>query len=95
MSGKEAGIYALARIECEPTLLREFEPEKKYWLGEYEKELEIRVRLMILNNLINKPIFKQELLKIPGLANLSILRQFQGTNFPVRDAEWKIICKLL
>jgi len=95
MSGKEAGIYAVARIECEPTLLREFDPEKKYWLGEYEKELEIRVRLIILNNLINKPIFKQELLKIPGLSYLSILRQFQGTNFPVRDAEWKIISKLM
>ena len=29
MSGKEAGIYALARVECEPSLMVENQPEKK------------------------------------------------------------------
>ncbi len=95
MSGKEAGIYALARIECDPTHLREYEPERKYWLGDNEGDLEIRVRLTIINNLINKTIFKSKLLNLNGLASLFIFRQFQGTNFPVKDSERKISNQLL
>jgi hypothetical protein len=95
MSGKESGIYALARVECEPMLLKENEPERKYWLGDDESIVENRVRLTILKRLVNKPILKEELLKIPELSKLSILRQFQGTNFPVRESEWKIICQLI
>jgi hypothetical protein len=95
MSGSEAGIYALARVECEPSLMKENEPEKRYWLSETEKELEVRVRLSVLKRLINKPILREELLKIPELSKLSILRQFQGTNFPVKDSEWNIIYQLM
>ena len=94
MSGKEAGIYALARVESEPKLMREDQPEKKYWVDE-EVEIENRVCLSILKRFINRPILKKELLKIPLMTNLSILRQFQGTNFPVRDFEWKIIYQLM
>lgn len=95
MSGKEAGIYAIARVECEPTLLKEKEPERKYWIGDEVSIVENRVRLSIIKRLVNKPILKEDLLKIPELSKLSILRQFQGTNFPVRDSEWKILCQLV
>jgi hypothetical protein len=95
MSGKEAGIYALGRIECEPTLMAENAPEKKYWLDAGENEIENRVRLSVIRRFVNKPILKKDLLKIPELSNLSILRQFQGTNFPVRDSEWELIAQLM
>jgi hypothetical protein len=95
MSGKEAGIYAIARVECEPTLLKEKEPERKYWIGDEVSIVENRVRLSIIKRLVNKPILKEDLLKIPELSKLSILRQFQGTNFPVRDSEWKILCQMV
>lgn len=95
MSGKESGIYAIARVECEPTLLKEKEPERKYWIDDEESIVENRVRLSIIKRLVNKPILKEDLLKIPELSKLSILRQFQGTNFPVRDSEWKILCQLV
>jgi hypothetical protein len=95
MSGKESGVYALARIECEPGLMKENIPERKYWIGDDENEIENRVRLSILKRLVNKPLLKEELLKIPELSKLSILRQFQGTNFPVRNSEWNILYQLL
>jgi len=95
MSGKEAGIYALGRVECEPTPMQEGTPEKKYWLDDDEHNTENRVRLAILRRFVNKPILKVELLKIPELSRLSILRQFQGTNFPVRDSEWRLISELM
>lgn len=95
MSGKDSGIYAITRIESEPMILSEYNAEKKYWLSENEVDKKLRVKLTIINNLTNKPIFKNNLLKLNGLSNLSIFRQFQGTNFPVRDSEWRIISQLL
>lgn len=95
MSGKEAGIYALCRVECEPSFMTETAAEKKYWLEDAENEIENRVRLSVIRRFVNKPILKTDLHKIPELSKLSILRQFQGTNFPVRDSEWGLIAQLM
>lgn len=95
MSGNESGIYALGRIESDPMMLPEYPQEKKYWIENEELEMAIRVKLTILRRFINNPILKQKLRMIPELASLSILRQFQGTNFPVRENEWNIINQLL
>ncbi len=95
MSGSEAGIYALTRIESDPSFKAEFPAEKKYWLGASERENEIRVEMTILRRLINNPVLKKTLVGIAGLGNLSILRHFQGTNFPIRNSEWKIISQFL
>jgi hypothetical protein len=95
MSGKEAGIYAMSRIECEPHPLAETEAEKKYWLEDSENEIETRVRLSILKRLVNKPVLKSTLREFPELSRLSILTHSQGTNFPVRDSEWRIISQLI
>ena len=76
-------------------MLKENMPELKYWVADYEHELENRVRLSVLKRFINNPILRDKLLKIPELSKLSILRQSQGTNFPVRDSEWRIIAQLI
>lgn len=95
MSGTEAGIYALTRIESEPAMMQEFPAEKKYWSDTTEKQQALRVRMTVIRRLTNKPILKTALTEIPGLQGLSILRQFQGTNFPVRNREWRIIAQRL
>lgn len=95
MSGKESGIYAVARIETDPAMLSEYQEEKKYWLGSEGGEVANRVKLTILKRLINSPLLKELLVKIPELSNLSIFKQFRGTNFPVTDKEWNIINQLL
>lgn len=94
MSGKDAGIYAITRIETSPKLLEENTEERIYWIDSSEKKIALRVKMTIIKRLINKPILKKQLLKINGLKDLSILRYFQGTNFPVLDNEWKIISEL-
>ena len=94
MSGKEAGIYAIARIETNPRQLAESPAEKKYWTGNEERDVANRLRLTVIRRLINNPILKEKLLKIPELSQLSIFRQFQGTNFPVKESEWQIISQL-
>jgi len=94
LSGKEAGIYAVARVECEPQSLEENKSESKYWIEDVESVL-VRVRLTIIKRLLNHPILRQDLKKIPQLSELSILNFAQGTNFPVKDSEWQIISQLL
>lgn len=96
MSGNDAGIYAIIRVDSDPSLMTQYEPEKKYWVDSSEQNKEaIRVEISILKRLINRPVLREDLLHIPGLENLSILNQWQGTNFPVRNNEWKIISKLI
>lgn len=94
MSGTDAGIYALTRIESEPGLMKEYPPERKYWYDSSEKEESIRVKMTIINKLTNKPILKRDLKNIKGLEYLSIFKQYQGTNFPVSQKEWNIISRL-
>lgn len=95
MSGKESGIYALTRIECNPRSFTESLPEKKYWIDTSEKEKALSVQMTILKRFINNPILKKKLLDVEGLNDLSILHQFQGTNFPVRNNEWRIISQFI
>jgi len=94
MSGKDAGIYAITRIETSPKLLEENTDERKYWIDSSEKKIALRVKMTIIKRLMNKPILKKQLLQNTALKDLSILRYYQGTNFPVSDNEWKIISKL-
>ena len=95
MSGVEAGIYALVRIESDPLLMNESPAEKQYWLDSPVEEEAIRVKMTVLRRLTNKPILKRSLLEMPELVSLSILRQPQGTIFPVRNSEWRSISPLL
>jgi len=96
MSGKDAGIYAIARIDSDPKIMMQYEPEKKYWFDSDECDKKaMRVELSIIKRLINKPILKKDILKTRGLETLSILRQWQGTNFQVSNQEWEIISQQL
>lgn len=96
MSGNGAGIYAVAEIQTDPMFM-EFNPEElDYWVekpSEYKERL--RVGITITKKLLNNPVLREELKKIPELKNLSIFRFHQGTNFPVTDAEWLVIKKFI
>lgn len=42
-------------------------------------------------NHLEAPLLKAFIICDPDLWNLSIVRQPRGTNFPVRDGEWKAL----
>ena len=96
MSGKESGIYAITRIDSDPTFCAEYEEEKKHW-HDTNKDTEnmLRVKMTIIKRLLNAPVFRDELKNIPELSKLSILRYFQATNFPVTQQEWEVISNLI
>ncbi len=92
LSGREGGIYAVAEITSNPEMLVASEKEEKYWIDSEDKNKErLRVKMELKINLLNNPITKEELKRIPELENLSIFRQSQGTNFRVTENEWRII----
>lgn len=96
MSGKEAGIYAVAEIASNPSIMGEPPAEEKYWLSCEDRGVErLRVELINKTVLINSPVYRYELKAIEELKNLSILRVAQGTNFPVSPAEWYVIKELI
>ena len=96
MSGKDGGIYAIADIITNPDFLRESEKVAKFWFSEDDRnEVKLRVRLKYRVKLKNNPIFREEVKNIPQLKELSILKQSQGTNFPVTENEWDYISNLV
>lgn len=96
MSGKEAGIYAVMDIISDPEFLVDSPISSQYWISDEDKQQrKLRVKISTKLKFPDNPIYKQELKNIPGLSHLSILNFFQGTNFPVRDEEWKIISALI
>jgi len=96
MSGKEAGIYAVAEITSNPSIMGEPPSEEKYWLSSEDRGVErLRVELINKTVLINSPVYRYELKAIEELKNLSLLRVAQGTNFPVSPDEWYVIKELI
>jgi predicted RNA-binding protein with PUA-like domain len=97
MSGKEAGIYAITEILSEPKIMKQFDSGKKYWTDSSDKEdnSKLRVKMKIINNLLNNPVSKENIKKTKGLESLSILRYYQGTNFPVTYDEWQLIKQMI
>lgn len=96
MSGKEAGIYAVAEIISDPLFINANFADEKYWVNEEDRgKKRLRVIIKIKSKFSNKPIFRRDLKNIKGLKNLSILKFSQGTNFPVNDNECRIINGLI
>lgn len=92
MSGKEAGLYAVAEVISNPDFFIDPPEEEKYWTNERDKgQSRLRVKIKIIKKLINNPILRNEFKSTKELSNLSILKFSQGTNFPVTKNEWEII----
>lgn len=94
--GKKAGIYALADITSNPKFSEIPVNSEKYWHDQKLKEnSKLRAEIRIVKNLVDNPVLKIQLKRIPELKELSILNFFQKTNFPVKKFEWEIIRKLI
>lgn len=95
MSGKQAGIYAVADVISNPEISS---PEsEKYWIDlDLRAKNKYRAKLKITHNLVNKPVLKEQLKNIKELAGLRLLKPpYQGTNFRITKSEWEIIKTLI
>jgi hypothetical protein len=95
-AGERVGIHAIVDVISDPKILVDPEESTKHWTNEEDKRLEkLRVRIEFMLKLGDKYLTKEELKGETDLSNLSILRFWRGTNFPVSKDEWLTISRMI
>ena len=94
-SGADGGLVGYGKILIDPTVKEESEVERKYTLS-LDKFSKPQLRVTVeIDGLLQNVISKNDLLKISGLENLSIIKFQQGSNFQVTEEESKILFELI
>lgn len=88
MSGKAAGIYALAEV-IEPAHFLERPPDIDYWIVPTRAIDRVYAPIRFTRKLLNLPLLKATLLRDPVLSKLQVIRAPHNTNFRVSPEEWQ------
>lgn len=94
VSGKEAGIYALAEV-TEPAQVLSKLPDQKYWTDASRAVDKAQAMIRFTSKLLERPLLKTNLLQDPLLKNLLVIRAPNATNFKVTPEEWQRVRELL
>jgi predicted RNA-binding protein with PUA-like domain len=94
ISGKQAGIYAIAEV-IEPAQLLTQVPDKKYWLDSTRALGKQQAMIKFTHKLVESAVLKNRLQEDSLLKNLLILRAPNSTNFKVSCQEWEGVQKLI
>ena len=93
VSGEAAGIYALATVTSPVHSAKVEEEEHKYFIDQSKTEEGTRVNLRLDYNLVDKPIFKEQVLATPQLSDLK--QGTQGTNFLATQIQYDTILNII
>lgn len=93
ISGKEAGLYAIAEIIEAPKLMQEV-PDIGYWLDKSRLGEKPFATIRFTNKLLDQPLLRSELKQDSVLKSLTVLRQPNATNFKVTAEEWQRVYEL-
>ena len=93
ISGKEAGLYAIAEIIEVPKLMQEV-PDIGYWLDKSRLGEKPFATIRFTDKLLDRPLLRSELKQDPALSTLIVIRQPNGTNFKVSPEEWRRVYEL-
>ncbi|MFE5501653.1 EVE domain-containing protein [Amycolatopsis japonica] len=96
MSGDHAGIYAQTRVVEGVADRKSDGDDAAFWADPSRgATTEPRVVLAIEKRFLGNPLLKTAIAATEGLDNLMILRQPNGTNFPVDADAWELLRPLL
>ena len=96
MSGKHAGIYAQTRIVAGVAERTDDGDDASFWADpNAAATVTPRVVLSIERRFLANPLLKATIASTEGLDKLLILRQPNGTNYPVESDEWERLRRLL
>lgn len=96
MSGNHAGIYAQARVLEGVAERKSDGDDAAFWADPSSGgTTKPRVVLAIEKRFLGNPLLKTTIAATEGLGNLMILRQPNGTNFPVDVDAWELLRPLL
>ena len=96
MSGKHAGIYAQTRIVEGVAERTDDGDDASFWVdANAAAAVKPRVVLSIERRFLANPLLRATIASTEGLDKLLILRQPNGTNYPVESDEWERLRRLL
>ena len=96
MSGKHAGIYAQTRIVEGVAERTDDGDDASYWVDpNAAATVRPRVVLSIERRFLANPLLRATIAPAEGLDRLLLLRQPNGTNYPVESDEWERLRHLL
>jgi hypothetical protein len=97
VSGPRGGVYATAEADSNPSRRVEEDPGIGGYYTDRVETLKInpRIRIRYIDRLFARPIARDKCVKDPVLSELRVLRQSQGTNFPITAAQWNRIIEII
>lgn len=93
VSGKAAGIYAIALVVDPPKMI-EKQPDIKYWIDKSRLGKKPQALIEFTSKLLDKPLLREDLKKDPVLKDLMVIRQPNATNFKVTPEQWQRVHEL-
>lgn len=93
ISGKQAGIYAIAQVIESATVPTEM-PDQDYWIDTSRAQGKPHVKIKFLRKLLGQPLRRRELRYEPVLKDLLVIRAPHSTNFKVTPEQWQRVYDL-
>ena len=97
-SGDKAGVYAIGEIVVNPRKRPPNLEQEKYWTKKadvYKFREKNSVIIKYLKVIIDRPLLEDKCSRDPVLSAMAILKQSQGTNFPLTKEQWNRILELM
>jgi len=99
-SGEKAGIYAIGEIVTNPEEKPLNMEQERYWtkkaeIDTYKFRDKSSVTVKYLKVIIDRPLLEDECRKDPLLSDMQVLKNPQGTNFPLTKRQWNRISELM
>lgn len=94
IAGKQAGIYAIARV-LEPPQFLDRPPDLEYWTTPMRAMGRFYAPVELTQKLLDAPLLKSWLHHDPVLRQLQVLQTPQSTNFRVTEDQWQRVQFLL
>ena len=93
ISGKQAGIYAIAQV-IESAIVPTEMPDQDYWIDTSRAQGKPHVKIKFLRRLLGQPLRRRELMQEPVLRDLLVIRAPHSTNFKVTPEQWQRVYDL-
>ena len=89
ITGNSAGCYALGEVTSDIYEGVDSEEQNRYYLDKSKNTSAKRVKIKVAKNLVDNPITKKEIEKVPELKDLKV--GLQGTNFTATKEEYQVL----
>lgn len=93
ISGKQAGIYAVAQVIESAAVPTEM-TDQDYWIDTSRAQGKPHVKIKFLRRLLGQPLRRRELMYDNILRNLLVIRAPHSTNFKVTPEQWQRVYDL-